>query len=72
MISWLKYPENKPKQERRYHLCFKNDKYRNSERLIWDDGKWLTSDGYLVTNVSHFTEINPPQSDIVQPSTEGC
>lgn len=64
MITWLKYPENKPEKKEVY-LVWGNGEW---DYIEWGGLKW----NHCSFNVTHFTEINPPQPDIVQPSTEGC
>lgn len=65
MITWSKYPENKPERIGDYLiLIYLSEPYVTFWNGIGFDIK--------AENITHFTEINTPQSDIVQPSTEGC
>jgi len=64
MITWSKYPDTKPDRKGIY-VVWVNGVY---DRNQWLGNKWLVLDKFI----THFTEINPPQPDIVQPSTEGC
>jgi len=71
MITWSKYPECKPENGGDI-MVWRGGLF--AEFVCWDGDDFITYNQLqpITNTVTHFTEINPPQSDIVQPSTEGC